>query len=258
MQLTQIRNATVIIEYADRRFLVDPVLAEKGAYPGFPGTPRSELRNPLVGLPMSLGDILRVEAVIVTHTHLDHWDEAAARLIPKEMTIFSQNERDAEAISSAGFQDVRILSGEVDYKGIKLRKTSGRHGSEAAYANPEMAKQLGEVSGVLFRHPSEKTVYLTGDTVWNEKVAEVLATYRPDIIIANAGESQYIEFGAIIMGAADLMKVHAAAPEALIIATHMEAMNLAPLSRRDLRSFAEQHGFSGNLLIPADGETLAI
>lgn len=258
MQLTQIRNATVIVEYAGLKFLIDPVLAEKGAYPGFPGTPRSELRNPMVDLPMDINEILNVDAVIVTHTHLDHWDEAAAKHIPKGMTIFSQNERDAESIRSAGFKDVRILEGEVDFKGIKLSKTSGQHGSDATYANPQMAGQLGEVSGVVFRHPSEKTVYLTGDTVWNEKVAKVLATYHPDIIIANAGESQYTEFGAIIMGAEDVLKVHTAAPEAVIIATHMEAMNLAPLSRRELRSFADEHGFSGNLLIPADGQTLAI
>lgn len=36
MNITQIRNATQLITYAGKRFLIDPMLAPKGAYPGFP------------------------------------------------------------------------------------------------------------------------------------------------------------------------------------------------------------------------------
>ena len=93
IQLTQIRSATIHIEYAGKKFLVDPVLEEKGAYPGFPGTLNAHLRNPLVDLPMAMNEILDVDAVIVTHTHGDHWDEAAAKLIPKDMPVFVQNGR---------------------------------------------------------------------------------------------------------------------------------------------------------------------
>lgn len=31
MKIQQIRNATIIIEYSGKRFLVDPVLGEKGS-----------------------------------------------------------------------------------------------------------------------------------------------------------------------------------------------------------------------------------
>ena len=48
MKVQQVRNATLIIEYAGKRFLVDPMAAEKEAYPGFEGTATSHLRNPLV------------------------------------------------------------------------------------------------------------------------------------------------------------------------------------------------------------------
>ena len=36
--LTQVRNATLRVDYGGVRFLVDPMLADKGAYPGFEGT----------------------------------------------------------------------------------------------------------------------------------------------------------------------------------------------------------------------------
>ena len=41
---------------AGTTFLIDPMLAVKGAYKGFDGTPRSELRNPLVDLPVPITD----------------------------------------------------------------------------------------------------------------------------------------------------------------------------------------------------------
>lgn len=48
--LQEIRNATVKISYGGTTFLIDPMLAKKGAYPGFENTYRSNLRNPLVDL----------------------------------------------------------------------------------------------------------------------------------------------------------------------------------------------------------------
>ncbi len=35
MNIKQIRNATVVAQYAGKKFLIDPILAEKGAYPPF-------------------------------------------------------------------------------------------------------------------------------------------------------------------------------------------------------------------------------
>ena len=48
MKITHVRNATQLIEYAGKKFLIDPMLSAKGAWAGFAGTAHSELRNPLV------------------------------------------------------------------------------------------------------------------------------------------------------------------------------------------------------------------
>jgi len=100
MQLTQIRNATLKLDYAGVRFLIDPMLADKEAWPGFAGTARAHLRNPLVALPVAVDELLDVDVIIVTHTHQDHWDEAAQQLIPKDKVIYTQNESDASLIRS--------------------------------------------------------------------------------------------------------------------------------------------------------------
>lgn len=76
MNITHVRNATQLITYAGKRFLIDPMLAPQGAYPGFPGTAHAERRNPTVELPVDVNTLLDADAVIVTHTHDDHWDRA--------------------------------------------------------------------------------------------------------------------------------------------------------------------------------------
>ena len=86
VEVQHIRNATVKVDYSGTTFLIDPMLSAKGGFPGFPGTYRSELRNPLADLPFSVEQVLEsVEAIVVTHTHMDHWDEAAQKYIPKNM-----------------------------------------------------------------------------------------------------------------------------------------------------------------------------
>ena len=83
-----IRNATAKVEYAGQTFLVDPFSAPKHSMNGFAGTFNNQAKMPLVGLPMSVNKILDgVDAVIVTHTHEGHWDETAARPIPKNLPV---------------------------------------------------------------------------------------------------------------------------------------------------------------------------
>ena len=79
-----IRNATGKLTYNDTTFLIDPFFAAKNSFPGFEGTFNSQQRVPLVDLPKSVNEILNdVDAVVVTHTHPDHWDEAAAKALTK-------------------------------------------------------------------------------------------------------------------------------------------------------------------------------
>ena len=87
MKIKQVRHATLLIEFGGTKFLIDPYLAEKGAYPGFEGTANSHLSNPGVEIQTPLDEILDIDAVIVTHTHADHWDETATSLIPNSLPI---------------------------------------------------------------------------------------------------------------------------------------------------------------------------
>ena len=144
MKITHVRNATQLIDYAGKKFLIDPMLSAKGAWAGFAGTARSELRNPLVELPFSIETIVDVDAVIVTHTHQDHWDEAAIAAIPKTLPVYVQHDADGQLLRGQGFRDIRLLSEDSAFADVSLVKTtSGQHGSDRTYAVPAMAERLG-------------------------------------------------------------------------------------------------------------------
>lgn len=253
MQFTQIRNATLKINYAGKKILIDPWLAKKGAVPGFGGTINDHIRNPTAELPMPVNEIVDVDAVILTHDHPDHWDETARNAIPKDMPFFVQHEKDAQAVKSAGFSNVRVLNEINNYEGITLIKTPGQHGRPKVLE--DMKALLGEVSGVIFKHPDEKTFYIAGDTVWCHAVEDSLKKYHPDIVVLNSCDAQVIGNESIIMGKQDIYEVFKTAPGATIIASHMEAVNHATLSRKELREFLNEKAMTQRVLVPEDGES---
>ena len=255
VKFQQIRNATIKVDYAGTTFLIDPMLAKKGAYPGFAGTYNSQLRNPLVELPMPLADVMKADAIIVTHTHLDHWDDAAKQSLPKNLPLFAQNEADAQSIRKDGFTDVRVLGKDTVFKGTRLRITAGQHGSDQTMA--VAGEVLGKVMGVVFQRQGYKTVYVAGDTVWNAQVEDAIQQYQPEVIVLNTGYARIQGLdGSIIMGKEDLYRAYQAAPRATVIGSHMDSVNHGMQNRKDLHDFIKEKAMDPKrVLVPADGES---
>lgn len=253
-----IRNATAKIHIADSTFLVDPYLADKAAYPGFEGTVHSEKRNPMVDLPVPKEELLKgVDAIIVTHTHPDHWDEVAQKYIPKNLPIFVQNAGDASIIRSQGFKDVRVVGKNTSFQQVKLSKVAGQHGTDAMYALPQLAEMAGDAMGVVLQAEGEKTMYLMGDTIWTYQIDYALKTYQPKIIVMNTGYAQLTGFdGSIIMGTQDVAKAYEMMPKAKIITVHMDAVNHCVVSSDDMRDFVNRHHLNNRVAVPKGGDIL--
>ena len=251
----QIRNATIKLTYGGTTFLVDPLLAKKDAYPGFEGTYNSEKRWPLVDLPMPVDEVTKADAIIVTHTHLDHWDDAARAGLPKGKTIFAQNAADAATIAKDGFTDVRVMTEDTVFEGTHLHKIGGQHGTDQMMASP-LGPRLGEAMGIVFARPGSATVYVAGDTIWNDTVEAAITRWKPDAIVLNTAYARVKGFdGAIIMGKEDMLRAYRLAPGAKVIGSHMETVNHATQTRKDLNDYIAETGMSRErALVPADGE----
>ncbi len=253
MQITHVRNATMLIEAGGMRILVDPMLGAKGSGAAAPTVADNKSRNPLVDLTTPLAQLLDVDAVIVTHSHPDHWDEAAASLLSRELPIIVQNGSDAQMLGEIGFTHAIIMDGPVTLGQATVTRTDGQHGPDAFMAeNPYM----GSVSGFVLQVPGEPTLYVAGDTVWHAGVVSALDEYRPDVVVLNTGEATWISGDAIIMGAEDVLRVHEALPSAQLIAVHMEALNHCVVTRAQVRDLASEHGIADLVHVPADGETM--
>ena len=258
IKFEHIRNATSKITYKGITFLIDPMLAPKDAYPGFEGTYNNHLRFPLVDLPNSIMEILKdVDAIIVTHTHLDHWDNYAVENIRKDIPIFVQNKKDYNIIKEQGFKDIFILEEEIDFKDIKLIKTGGSHGTVEMFAEDWFTEISGDAMGIIFQAEGEKTVYFVGDTIWTADVNKALNRFKPEIIVMNTGAARVLAFKEpIIMGKEDVEHMVKAMPNSQIVAVHLDSVNHATVTRKDLKEFIKAKNIEKNVIVPEDGEII--
>jgi L-ascorbate metabolism protein UlaG (beta-lactamase superfamily) len=247
MEIRLIRHATLLLTFHGRRLLVDPMLAGAGTAPPIANSPNPR-PNPLVPLPVPSGDVVAgVDAVLVTHTHRDHWDDAAAAVLPKALPLFCQPEDEAK-FRDAGFTRVRPVRGVAHWDGISVHRTGGQHGSG------ELARRLAPVSGFVLRAADEPVLYIAGDTIWCADVEEALREYDPAVTVLNAGGAQFLEGGPITMSAEDVATVARAAPSTRIVAVHMESINHCVVRRADLAAALERAGLTPRVAIPGDGE----
>lgn len=253
MLIHQIRNATLIITYKDKKFLIDPWLMPKDYMPGFEMAVNANVRQPRVELPLSVERIVDVDAVILTHFHPDHWDEFATKAIDKKIPFFVQNEVDQKQIQSLGFSDVRVVSvSGTEFDGITLYKTFGQHGKrEIIKPLCEQVNMAYDAMGVVFKAKNEKTLYVAGDTIWCEEVVEAIDKFAPDVIVVNACGATLLNGERIIMNDEDVKTLTEYAPKAVIIASHMDTVSHLTVTRNDIRKMK-----LNNVLVPEDNEIM--
>jgi L-ascorbate metabolism protein UlaG (beta-lactamase superfamily) len=245
MNLTLVRHATLLVETGGARLLVDPMLDPARARPAIDATPEPR-RNPLVDLPGAPEDVVRdLSAVLVSHLHEDHLDDTAVELLRDRGLPVVCQRGDEETLRERGLRDVRPVDAELELDGgIVIRRTGGRHGTG------ELADRLGPVSGFVVRALGEPALYVAGDTVWCDAVAEALREHQPDVVVLNAGGARFLTGDPITMPATDVLAVADAAPRATVVAVHMEAINHCVVTRGELR-----HAAGERVLVPEDGET---
>lgn len=255
MKIQFLRHATFVVTFANKTLLIDPMLSPAEAMEPIANA-GNQWRIPLVPLPLSdegLHALLQhLDAIVVTHTHRDHWDATAQQLLPKQLPFICQPE-DQDKIKQAGFTQVLPIPADREWQGIQIKRIGGQHGTG------ELGKRMAPVSGFILQASGEPSLYIAGDTIWCTEVERALAQYAPNIIVLNTGAASYVTGGGpITMNAEDVLQVCQASPNAQVIAVHMETVNHCLLTRTALHTTLQERGMDKQVLIPKDGALLTL
>lgn len=246
MEIQLVRHATLLLKINGRLLLVDPMLSPAEAMPPIVNS-TNDRRNPLVPIMNPQNFLQRIDAVLLTHTHRDHFDDAAAQLVPKEKLIFCQPE-DEIKLQAEGFSKIIPVHEEYQWEGITMTRTGGQHGTG------EIGAKMSPVSGYILQVKGEPILYIAGDTIYCSEVERTLQTYHPQVTIVNAGAAQFSTGDPITMTAQDVAALCQYDRNTIVVAVHMEAINHCLLSREELKSHVAAEGLAERVVIPEDGE----
>jgi len=246
MRLQLIRHATLWLEYNGFNILIDPMFGEKETSPPISNSPNPR-NNPLVSLPFDPDRLSHPDLLLLTHLHPDHWDGAAKSLIQQSTPILCQP-GDESAIIASGFHRASPVHSSVTFEGMTIHLTGGQHGTG------DIGQKMGRVSGFVLQAAGEPTLYIAGDTIYCEEVAQALATYQPNVVVVNAGGARFVVGDPITMTPEHVKSVCAAAVGAKVVAVHMDSINHCLVSREQLRAELAETPFADRVFIPDDGQ----
>lgn len=157
MKIKFLGQSGYIIKSNNSQIIIDPYLSDS--------VNRAAGRARMLPIPLNPNEI-SCDAVICTHNHLDHLDPDTVSKIPTGQFFITTNEGKG-TLAALGINNVAALNiGDS----IKV----GDFEITAVFADHTV-----EAFGLIIR-AENKTLYFSGDTLYNEKLFEI-SKYKPDI-----------------------------------------------------------------------------
>ena len=181
LRVTWFGHSSMLIEVAEKRFLIDPIWGERSSPFTWAGPKR------WYPPPIALGDLPPIDAVVISHDHYDHLDYSTFRQLKDWDTNFVVPIGVGSHLEYWGIGADHIIEldwwesssfGEVELVCVPSRHASGRFVSD--YKHTLWA-------GYVFKGPDHR-VYYSGDTGLFPGMKDIGEKYGPfDIVMIEVG-----------------------------------------------------------------------
>jgi L-ascorbate metabolism protein UlaG (beta-lactamase superfamily) len=248
LKFTYIGGPTALLEIAGLRLLTDPTFDSAGTdYP-----------TKIYTLHKKAGPAIRAEAlghidaVLLSHDHhFDNLDYAGRDLlgkVDKVLTTQAGAERlGGGAVGLVPWQTVDLPA--PDGRVLQVTATPARHGPADGDRGPVIGFALA------LRDAPEHVVYISGDTVWYEGVAEVGQRFavRTAVLFMGAARVQEVGPAHLTFTADEAVQFARTFPQAAIIPLHYEGWAHFSESRQQIETAFAAAGLSDRLRWPEPG-----
>jgi len=251
-------NATMLLRLGPFTLLTDPNFLHRGqrAYLG-KGLWAKRLTEPA----LQPTQLPRLDGIVLSHLHADHWDRIATRSLPKATPVVTTPAA-AQALSRRGFTGTADLRSwqthELTRDGRTLRITSvpGVHGPGP------VAKLLPPVMGSVLELVEDGMVgwrgYVSGDTIYRPWLGEVLERRGPlDVVIPHLGGTRALGVTVTMDGRQGADLVELLAPP-VTVPVHFDDYDRFRSSLGDFVTEVRQRRLPGELRVAVRGETVSL
>jgi L-ascorbate metabolism protein UlaG (beta-lactamase superfamily) len=252
LEITYIGGPTALFDWGGIRLLTDP---------GFDPPGGQYKTGPVVltktaGPALSLESLGRVDAVLLSHDHhydnLDHTGRKFLQGAPQILTTPAGAERlGGRAVGLANWQSIDIPAADGV---LRVTGTPARHGPAHL--------DRGPVTGFVmaFADALDQAVYISGDTVWYEGVAEVPRRFAIRVAVFFMGAARVPAVGpdALTMTSGDGIEAARAFSVATIVPLHYEGWAHFTESREVITRAFNDAGIGPRVRWMEPGATVAI
>ncbi len=229
--ITSIGGPTALIALNGVRLLTDPTFDEPGDYL-LPHTTLTKTAKPALGA----HEVGAIDAVLLSHDqHADNLDIAGRAILKKAGRVFTTEagagRLGGNALGLQPWDSAELPDGQGG--ALIITATPARHGPIG------IEPFSGDVVGFVVSSSTNafKPIYITGDTVWFEGVAEVQRRFRPGLVLLFAGAAQTRGTFNLTMNANDAIEAASAFADALIVPLHTDGWAHFTESGDDLAGF---------------------
>lgn len=249
LTLTLIGGPTALIEIDGFRLLTDPTFDAPGSYQ-LPHVKLEKLSGPALALD-TIGDI---DAVLLSHDqHSDNLDESGKHFLPRAKRVLT-TEVGAKRLGghTEGLAPWASTALSKNGRSLTITATPARHGPAG------IEPLAGDVIGFVLAPQEGRPIYISGDTVWYDGVAEVAQRFKAGLVVPFAGAAQTRGPFHLTMDTNDTIETARAFADAMIVPLHTDGWAHFKQNANDLRVSFDALGFGPRLKILEPGAKTVI